>query len=89
MTLYINGRTVPAEGLVFVYDGCHKVYLIDSEEGRRQMFESGWSEYDFQHPSELPAVWEETCSLRFISNADLKRMYVQQGDDATVEWVDG
>jgi hypothetical protein len=86
MTLYINSEPVKAEGLVFIYDGCHKVYLVTSEEGRARVLSNGWSEADFRHPSELPDVWEETCDLRFIDDADLKREYVPQGEDATVEW---
>jgi hypothetical protein len=84
--LKINGEPIRAEGLLFVYDECHKVYLITSEAGRRNLFEHGWSEADFRHPSELPGVWEETCPLRFISDAELDTQYVEQGDDATVEW---
>ena len=87
MTLYINGEPVKAEGLVFVYDDCHKVYLVTSEAGRQQLFEHNWSEEDFRHPCELPGIWEQTCPLRFISDADLNTQYVPQGEDATVEWV--
>ena len=82
---------VKAEGLMFFYDGCHKIYLATSEEGRQRLFNNGWSQEDLHHPSELPAVWEETCPLRFISDADLKRMYVDQDEDSinvTVEWTD-
>jgi hypothetical protein len=87
MMLRINNEPIKAEGLMFIYDGCHKVYLVTSEAGRRQLLECGWSQDDFRHPSELPAVWEQTCPLRFISDADLNTMYVEQGDDALVEWV--
>jgi hypothetical protein len=86
--LLINGHPVPAEGLLVAYDGCHKVYLVTNEEGRDRLLGGNWTEADFYHPSELPAIWEDTCPLRFISNADLGTMYVEQGDDATVEWVD-
>jgi hypothetical protein len=86
MTLRINGQPIPAEGLAFVYDDCHKIYIVDNEEGRQCLLEHGWSPDDFRHPSELPAIWDQTCPLRFIMNADLKRSYVEQGDDATVTW---
>jgi hypothetical protein len=85
--LRINGKPVAAEGLMFVYDDCHKVYLVDNEEGRQHLLEYGWSEEDFRHPSELPAVWAETCPLRFIHWADLREPdLVPQGEDAIVEW---
>jgi len=90
--LRINGKPVPAEGMVFVYDGCHKVYIIDNEEARRRFVdELGWSESDFRHPSELPDVWAETCPLRFIHWGDLRQPDLVPQDehsaDATVEWV--
>jgi hypothetical protein len=86
MTLRINGKPVAAEGLLFIYDNCHKIYLITSETGRRVLLLCGWTEAEFRHPSELPAVWEQSCPLRFISDAELTTMYVQQGQDATVQW---
>jgi len=85
--LKINGKPIKAEGLKFVYDGCHKIYLITNEIGRQQILNCGWSEDDFRHPSELPAIWPETCFLRFISDADLKTQYVEQGEEAKVEWA--
>jgi len=87
MTLKINGVPVPAEGLFFVFDGCHKIYLIDNEAGRRNLLRHGWSQSDFRHPSELPEVWWKTCWLRFINWADLREPGpVPQGEDALVEW---
>lgn len=74
--LKINGVVVNATQ--FITDDCHKVYLLDSPEGREQVLSRGWSEADFRPVSELPAVWDDTCPLRFISSADLDRQYIAQ-----------
>lgn len=89
MTLKINGEPVAAEG--FMFDGCHKIYLIDGPEARRSMIEdSGWSADDIRPLSELPQAWESSCSLRFINSGDLKTAYVPQmrDEDPTIEWVE-
>jgi hypothetical protein len=38
--------------------------------------------------SELPAIWNVTCGLRFISSADLRTQYVEQCEDATVTYME-
>lgn len=75
--LKINGVVVNATQ--FITDDCHKIYVLDSAEGREQVLSRGWSEADFRPVSELPAVWDDTCPLRFISSADLDRQYIAQG----------
>lgn len=78
--LYINGEQVSASE--FAYDGCHKIYLIANDEGRRNV-----EGYDIYPASRLPDVWKETCWLRFISPADLNSAdLVAQGEEATVEY---
>ena len=89
MTLRINGQDVQAEG--FMWDGCHKIYLIDSPEARRSMIEeSGWDPDDIRPLRELLAAWEASCFLRFINSGDLKTAYVPQmrDEDPVIEWVD-
>lgn len=83
--LRINGTPVPATE--FAYDGCHKIYLIDSPEDRQRMLDCGYTEEgDILPVSELPDVWDETCPLRFISSADLEHEYVPQCEDAEVTY---
>ena len=76
-TLTINGETIAATE--FAYDGCHKIYLIASQEDRETMQDCGYEDDDIYPVSDLAAVWEDTCFLRFISSADLTRHYVDQG----------
>lgn len=78
--LTINGKRVDATE--FAYDGCHKIYLIATEEDRETMKDCGYEEDDIYPVSDLAAVWEDTCFLRFINSADLKHNYVAQGANA-------
>lgn len=82
MTVKINGTPVEAEG--FIWDGCHKIYLIDSPASREKMLGCGWSEADIRPLAGLVDAWNRSCSLRFISSGDLKRDYIEQCEDGTV-----
>lgn len=85
--LFINDKAVAATE--FAYDGCHKVYLIDSPEVRETLEGYGYEPDDFHPVSELPAVWEQTCPLRFISWGDLRSDdLIPQCEDGTVEYRD-
>jgi len=42
MTVYINGEPVTAAE--FAWDGCHKIYLINSLEDRERMVGLGYGE---------------------------------------------
>lgn len=83
--LKINGKEVAATE--FAYDGCHKIYLINGPEDRERMLDCGYTEEgDILPIDELPAVWEDTCPLRFISSADLSQDYVEQCEEGEVTW---
>lgn len=77
---YINGK--PFEAEQFGFDGCHKFYLCDTEEGQRQLERYG---YDFYPIEELPYEWVNSCPLRFISSGDLGMNYVNQCEPAEFE----
>lgn len=63
----------------FAYDGCHKIYLIEDEEDKKQAIET---EYMIMKIEDLPRIWAESCSLRFINNWELTRQYVGQFEKA-------
>lgn len=67
--LFINGEPIAADR--FVWDGCHKIYLIGTEADREAMVSYGWGSSDCRPIAELPQAWEDSCGLRFISWADL------------------
>lgn len=76
----INGREVHAKE--FAFDGCHKIYLINTPQDKKIFTEYG---YGFLPIEDLPEVWENSCSLRFISDADLKKSQVLQFQEARIK----
>lgn len=74
----INGQTIKAK--LFAFDGCHKIYLLDDKAAADN---ARASEYGIYRIEELPEVFENSCSLRFISNWNLDLPdYVRQFEDA-------
>ena len=64
----------------FAYDGCHKIYLIETME---QYWDAQSSEYTVLHISKLKKTFEDSCGLRFISSWDLsKSNIVDQCEEA-------
>jgi hypothetical protein len=76
----INSKQTKAKH--FAYDGCHKIYLIDDTLDKEEASDSG---YDILPISKLRDTFEESCSLRFISDWKLKNQYVEQFEDALIE----
>lgn len=83
-TVTINDQTIEADE--FAWDGCHKIYVATTEEGRDELASYGF--YDFLPVEELQRAYDESCPLRFISSADLKDSYIPQFfEDETGESV--
>lgn len=80
--LMINGQITTAEE--FAYDGCHKIYLIESEQDKHDAIECG---YDIFPISELLNKYAHSCELRFIYNWELSVRYVMQFEDADIQKV--
>lgn len=65
--MYINGRFYNYK--YFVYDGCHKIYLIHKKDFKT--IKARGYEKDDIHPVELlEHTYRRSCSLRFISRWD-------------------
>lgn len=63
---------------LFVYDNCHKIYLVEDKDDIESV-KSMWGEDTiFYNIDELPRIWEETCPLRFISNWKLDKQIIHQ-----------
>ena len=73
----INNKTTNAK--MFAYDGCHKIYLIESEQ---QLSEARANEYSIYPISQLQRTYEDSCDLRFINDWGLSKNYVQQFQNA-------
>lgn len=80
MTMKINNQETEAKK--FAYDGCHKIYLIEDEADEKTAMEY---EYKFFPIEELQKTYENSCSLRFISNWKLSKQYVKQFEQAVFE----
>jgi hypothetical protein len=84
--LEINGQRI--EATQFAWDGCHKIYLIDSPASRAEIKGCGYNDEDIYSISLLPQIWKDSCGLRFISWADLRRPEVvsQCDPEPLLEW---
>lgn len=83
--LMINGEEVI--GNTFVYDGCHKLYVIETEADRQRATEIGYIKENDNEAKEyliieLEQYYLDSCPLRFIHPFSLPkdRDYVMQGD---------
>lgn len=78
--LYINNE--PTTAKEFAFDGCHKIYLIEDEEDKKEALSL---EYDIFLPIEqLEETFNTSCPLRFISNWKLTKTYVAQCEEEVV-----
>lgn len=69
----INNIKITAKS--FAYDGCHKIYLLESEEG---LHEAAKLNYQILPIEELPEIYETSCPLRFINTWDELKTIVSQ-----------
>ncbi len=76
----INNTTTTAKK--FAFDGCHKIYLLESRKDETEARAIGYSILPI---SELQDAYDSSCGLRFISNWQLTTSFVHQFDEATFE----
>ena len=76
----INNQTTTAKE--FAYDGCHKIYLLESENDKDEARDCG---YDILPIQNLKKTFNCSCGLQFISNWNLSKSYVNQFQDACFE----
>ena len=70
------------------WDGCHKIYLITTQDQAAEAFSYGYHLLDV---SEIWRVYEESCPLRFIDFWDvenIKHPVIPQCEDGEIE-IDG
>ena len=75
----VNGINITARE--FAYDGCHKIYLLDSRGEVQDAMDCGYGVLPIE---ELRDTYESSCGLRFINTWSLDSI-VQQGDEAVFE----
>jgi hypothetical protein len=73
----INNQLTKAKH--FAFDGCHKIYLIESTADKEEAIATGYSIYPI---SQLQESYENSCGLRFISDWQLTKKYVSQFEES-------
>lgn len=81
MARKVNGVEITAKE--FVWDGCHKIYLINSDDDRKKAEEMGYS--PLIPIEQLQDVYESSCGLRFINNWSLTTVVGQFEEDVVFE----
>jgi hypothetical protein len=92
MKLIKIGKTKIDENIKeFAFDGCHKIYLMTSNEGKQDMLNNGWVETDFYSIDKLEEVFYNSCGLRFINldrTKDFKTIVPQCAEKVTFTYLD-
>lgn len=61
----------------FFYDDCHKIYLVEDENDKKEMFEKGWNEEEIHNIDALEFIFNISCPLRFINTCKLESVVPQ------------
>jgi hypothetical protein len=72
-TVKINNMETNAKQIA--YDGCHKIYLIESMDDLREAIAA---KYQIHPIEDLESAYMDSCSLRFINNWKLDKTFVPQ-----------
>lgn len=62
----------------FAYEGCHKIYVLESEKDRLEAVEY---DYEILDMDLLERTYRSSCSLKFVSNWSLDKRYIEQCED--------
>lgn len=74
----INGNNTKAK--FFAFDGCHKIYLLESD---KDITDASGSGYKVLPIKGLKKAWDDSCGLRFIHTWGLKSV-VEQFEEAVL-----
>lgn len=72
--MIINGHKVTAKE--FAFDGCHKIYLINSDEDRKELVDNG---YEIKPIKEIMEAYRDSCELKFIQEMTTFKNIIPQG----------
>ena len=66
MPLTVKERLAAIEkaGWPLAWDGCHKIYMLQEEQAETEARDMGYTVFA---ASELPEIWDSSCSLRFVN----------------------
>ena len=83
----LNEHIITGDSTRFVWDGCHKIYLVETEQDVLDVKEL-CGEDEILYPLEdLPRIWRQSCPLKFISNFSLTKQFVHQFNEATFTFI--
>ena len=67
----------------FFYDGCHKIYLIETPRDKKVFFSRDWEESDIYPIDQLIEIYRTACPLKFISTCKLQTIVPQFATQVT------
>ena len=79
--MLINNIPVITNGK-FAYDRCHKIYILENQADEDMMIEY---DYTILPIEQLEETYNNSCSLKFIRNAQLTTIYAPQFEPAIFE----
>lgn len=85
----INNYKVPQHITQFFYDGCHKIYLVESPDDITEMIQAcDYTKDDLYNIEQLEEIYNKSCPLRFISTVKLKTIVPQFRRKVTFKYED-
>jgi hypothetical protein len=87
----INDVEIDENITEFAFDGCHKIYLITSENGKQDLKSVGWEDSDFLPMEKLEETFYNSCGLRFINldrTKDFETVVPQCEDKVVFTYID-
>ena len=67
----------------FFYDGCHKIYLIETPRDKKDFLSNDWEESDIYPIDQLIEIYRNSCPLKFINTCKLKTIVPQFATQVT------
>lgn len=67
----------------FFYDGCHKIYLIETPRDKKDFLSNGWEESDIYTIDQLIEIYRSSCPLKFINTCKLETIVPQFATQVT------
>ena len=67
----------------FFFDGCHKIYLIETPRDKKVFLSRDWEESDIYPIDQLIEIYRTACPLKFISTCKLKTIVPQAVSQVT------
>ena len=67
----------------FFFDGCHKIYLIETPHDKKDFLSNGWEECDIYPIDQLIEIYRNSCPLKFINTCKLETIVPQFATQVT------